>query len=73
MSNRLNEKIRREDRRIGILTAVVRGCAGSKNAGIWDYFPEHKGAEKKSYSESPEQVRRNFEALIRLQKDRGIK
>lgn len=47
-----SEGIKREDRRTGLLLAVVRRMMGDKKAEVWDFFPEHLKVEQALSEES---------------------
>ena len=45
-----NQKIRREDRRSGVITEAIRRIFGDKTARTFDFFPEHKEQSPKQSS-----------------------
>lgn len=47
-----SEGIKREDRRTGLLLAVMRRMMGDKKAEVWDFFPEHLTVEHAESEES---------------------
>jgi hypothetical protein len=61
------ERIKREDRRTGMLLTVIRRILGDKKAELWDFFPEHKDvvADEKA---RVAKVKANMRALVGLQK-----
>lgn len=73
--NQKRQFTKREDYRTGVLTMVVRAVAGGKNAGPFDFFPEHKEAQtqRKTAITSAETVRANMRAYIEGQKAYGAK
>lgn len=62
--------MKREDRRTGLLTAVIRRVVGDKKADIFDFFPEHRPKQVKREGESAGQLRANFQVLLEAQKKR---
>jgi hypothetical protein len=62
----VNISVEREDRRTGILTAVMRRLMGDKNAEVFDFFPEHKRRETRERKVDIAQTRANLQALVVL-------
>lgn len=64
------ERIKREDYRAGIITATIRAALGSKNAKVFDDFPEY-------HVETPQpegnNLRGYFRALMESQKQKTPK
>ena len=67
------EQIKREDYRTGVLTMVVRGALGAKNAHPFDFFPQHKDTSTGPGRgiTSPDEVRKNFRAYIEAVNQHG--
>ncbi len=54
-----------EDRRFGLLMAVVRRLMGDKRADVWDLFPEHKDSQPRRASKFAE-IKAGIEAVKKL-------
>lgn len=66
---RINERIKREDYRAGIVTMLIRQAFGEKNTNPFDDFPIHKPKKKKNSGRTnAATVRQNMKAYIEAQK-----
>lgn len=63
----VNEQVKRNDHRFGILATVVRRVVGDKRAEIWDFFPSLAPAKKFVRSKVSE-LGQNLKKLSELKK-----
>lgn len=61
--------VKREDRRTGLLTCVIRRIMGDKRADVFDLFPEHKPQRVKTKDYAKE-LKNQFEVLALRKKVR---